>query len=104
MLALAACVALLATVLASALDRDTPKWEQPAQVDEDRITLRYVGGGCQSGSSVEVEETTDRVTLTVHTWTLALSCSEVGVPYDIEVELDAPLGDRELVDGAASSG
>lgn len=27
-------------------------------------------------------------------------CSDVGVRYEIEVHLDAPLGDRVLVDGA----
>ena len=75
-------------------------WDKPAAVDGDVVHLRYIGSLCQDDSSVDVEETGEKVVLTVRVVVRATSCPDVGVPYEIDARLEAPLGDRELVDGA----
>ncbi len=42
--------------------------------------------------------------LTVRTWEVARSCSDVGVTHVLTATLRAPLGDRILVDGACVDG
>jgi|SRR5690606_37084560 len=75
-------------------------WNKPARVDGAVVQLTYTGSECRDGAQAEVEEDSERVTITVRETVRARSCSDVGVPYDIQVRLDAPLGARELVDGA----
>ena len=75
-------------------------WEKPASVTGRTIKVTYTGSECQDGSRLEVREESDRVVLTVVTWTVALSCSDVGVPYSLEATLSSDLGDRTLIDGA----
>jgi hypothetical protein len=75
-------------------------WNKPATVDGSLVQLTYIGSECQDGANAEVEEDPARVVVTVHETVRANSCSDVGVMYEIDVRLDAPLGDRELVDGA----
>ena len=41
-----------------------------------------------------------QVILTVEETDHSMSCSDVGVVYEHQVQLDAPLGGRDLVDGA----
>jgi hypothetical protein len=75
-------------------------WNKPAKVDGVIVRLTYIGSECQDGADVEVDVDSTRVVITVSETVRARSCSDVGVPYDVEVRLDAPLADRELVDGA----
>jgi len=75
-------------------------WNKPARVDGAVVQLTYTGSECRDGAEADVEEDSERVTITVTETVRARSCSDVGVSYDIQVRLDAPLGDRELVDGA----
>ena len=75
-------------------------WSKPAKVFSDVVHLRYIGSQCQDDASVDVEEDDDRVILTIRTVVRADSCPDVGVRYNIDAHLDAPVGDRELVDGA----
>lgn len=75
-------------------------WGKPARVDGAVVQLTYTGSECRDGAEADVEENSERVTITVTETVRAMSCSDVGVSYDIQVRLDAPLGDRELVDGA----
>jgi hypothetical protein len=75
-------------------------WHKPARVDGAVVQLTYTGSECRDGAHADVEEGSERVTITVRETVRARSCSDVGVSYDIQVRLDAPLGDRELVDGA----
>jgi hypothetical protein len=70
------------------------------EVDGDTVIVTYSDSPCQTIERVVVDETDKEVTITVRTWTFALSCSEALLPYTTEVHLDAPLGDRSLVDGA----
>lgn len=75
-------------------------WNKPARVDGAVVQLTYTGSECRDGAQADVEEDSNRVTITVRETVRAMSCSDVGVSYDVQVRLDAPLGDRELVDGA----
>ncbi|MCD4535893.1 hypothetical protein LRP67_17535 [Nocardioides sp. cx-169] len=75
-------------------------WNKPAKVGGAVVQLTYTGSECRDGARADVEEDSERVTITVRETVRAMSCSDVGVSYDIQVRLDAPLGDRELVDGA----
>ena len=75
-------------------------WAKPATVDGRIVTTTYVGSECQSYDRVDVDEDSERVVITVRETVLARGCSDVGVSYDVRVELDEPLGDRELLDGA----
>lgn len=75
-------------------------WNKPAKVDGALVHLRYTGSQCQDDASVDVTEEKARVILTVRTTVRAPSCPDVGVLYSIDAHLDAPLGDRELLDGA----
>ena len=75
-------------------------WNKPAMVDGATVRLTYTGSECRDGAKADVEEAADRVTITISETVRATSCNDVGISYDIEVRLDAPLGSRELVDGA----
>ena len=75
-------------------------WNKPARVDGAVVQLTYTGSECRDGAQADVDEGSERVTITVRETVRARSCSDVGVSYDLRVRLDAPLGDRELVDGA----
>ncbi len=100
---LAAAAALGALGIAGYLvfrQSDPTPWNKPATVDGAVVRFTYTGSECQDSAEVEVREETDRVVITVHEIVRARSRSDVGVPHDVEVRLDAPLADRELVDGA----
>ncbi|NMM33004.1 MAG: hypothetical protein HHJ13_03215 [Phycicoccus sp.] len=75
-------------------------WNMPAAIDGATVRLTYTGSACRDSADVDVDENATRVVITVRETVRATSCIDVGVPYDVEVRLDAPLADRELVDGA----
>jgi hypothetical protein len=77
-------------------------WNKPATVDGSLLRLTYIGSGseCRDSADAEVKEDSTRVVVTVRETVRARSCRDVGVAYELDVRLDAPLGDRELVDGA----
>jgi hypothetical protein len=74
-------------------------WNKPATVDGATVRLTYTGSECRDGVQADVEEDADRVTITVKETVRATSCNDVGIIYDLVVQLDSPLGTRELVDG-----
>lgn len=83
------------------LRRETPApFTSWVAVESTQVQVTYTGGSCQDGSRLDVAEEADRVILTVRTWTRAMSCDDVGVEYSVSARLDAPLGSREVVDGA----
>jgi len=67
---------------------------------EATVVVAYTGGSCESRRSVSVDESDETVAITIRTWTFAWSCDDVGHAREVEVTLDRPLGDRELVDDA----
>lgn len=75
-------------------------WNKPATVDGTMVRITYTGSACQDSADVEVDEDSARVVITVRETVRARSCNDNGVPYDVEVRLDAPLAGRVLVDGA----
>jgi hypothetical protein len=96
---LAVAVLVIWTVSRAGDTRPVP-WDKPAELDGDVVHLTYVGSECRDGASVDVQEDAAHVVLTVRETDHSRSCSDVGVTYDLEVRLDAPLDGRELVDGA----
>lgn len=77
-------------------------WRQPKVVDGTTVLLTYVDSTCRNHEHVEVRETPETVTVTIRTRTVTLSCSDAIAEYTVEVVLDAPLGDRALLDGACT--
>ncbi|GGD19377.1 hypothetical protein GCM10007231_18150 [Nocardioides daphniae] len=96
--------ATLALVVAAltwwALFRSEPTPWGEVEVDGNRVSVRYVGGECDRSARLDVEETDTEVVLTVQVKRGSLSCSDVGVPRTVRARLEAPVGDREVVDGA----
>ena len=82
--------------------RGTPEpvpWAS-ADVQGTELTVQYVGSECRDEASLEVEEHSDRVVVTVRERVGLSSCSDVGVLSTLTGGLDEPLGDRDVVDGA----
>ncbi len=103
-LASALGVAVLAGVAWYVFGQSEPTpWNKPAVVEGDVVHLTYTGSECQDSASVDVDEDARRVAVTVRQTVRARTCSDVGVRYDIDAQLDAPLGERELVDGACET-
>lgn len=75
-------------------------WDKPAAVDGSTVSLTYTGSSCRDSVEVDVDETPTSVIITLREEIRASSCSDVGVSYDVEVSLDAPVAERELLDGA----
>lgn len=75
-------------------------WNKPAAIDGATVRLTYYGSACRDSADADVDEDSTRVVITVRETVRARSCDAVGVLYDVEVRLDAPLAERGLVDGA----
>jgi hypothetical protein len=81
-------------------------WDRAEPVDPHTIRVEFYGGveECDGLDRVEVEETADNVTITLYTGRVPTAevCIEIAVLKAVTIKLDAPLGDREIVDGAAT--
>lgn len=81
-------------------------WEDHEMVAPDRVRIFFTGGvdPCFVVDRVEVDERADEVTLTLYTGAAAGSegtaCIEIAKYYALDVDLEAPLNDRQLFDGA----
>jgi len=75
-------------------------WTKPAAIDGATVRLTYEGSKCRDSADADVDEESTRVVITVRETVRARSCDAVAIRYHVEVRLDAPLADRELVDGA----
>ena len=100
--ALLAVAVLVTWTVSRAGDTRPVPWDKPAVVDGEVVHLTYVGSECRDGATVDVQEEADRVVLTVRETDHSRSCSDVGVTYELEVRLDAPVDGRDLVDRACS--
>lgn len=105
-------VALLAAVVGVAvfagvrflffgLDDATP-WDKPARLVDSQVEISYQGRDCRDRVVVDVDERPAAVVITVTETKRLLVCGADEDPrsYDVSVDLDAPLGERDLVDGA----
>ncbi len=63
------------------------------------LVVRYIGSECQDQRSVDVDEDEDdrTVRISVTSRSFASGCSDIGVPYDVSITLERPLGTREIV-------
>lgn len=78
-------------------------FEKPARLDGTTLEVTYGGASCRSGASLEIEESEDRVVVTIEeTSRFVFACDDALISYDVTGELEEPLGDRELVDGACA--
>lgn len=82
-------------------------WERAEPVGDARLRVHWTGGvePCYVLDRVEVTETAETVTVTLFqgsdpTAPPDQACIEIGVFKAVEVDLEAPLGDRTVVDGA----
>lgn len=80
---------------------------EPDPTDDTRLVVQYFAGvaPCSVLDRVEVDETDTIVTVTVYVGTDPAAgrdvvCIEIAKRYETVARLDAPLGDREVVDGA----
>lgn len=101
-----ALVAVVVAVLVASFYAGRPMpWAHASSDDGSLVLVEYTGGECDQGDSADVDETATTVTITVRVRDLPWwSCSDVGIPRAVEVLLDAPLGDRQLIDGACLHG
>lgn len=76
------------------------KWERVTVIGETQLKLSYTGSECEDQRSVDVDEDDDSVTITITARSYASECSDVGFQRTVTVNLDKPLGDRKLIDGA----
>ena len=81
-------------------------WDRAKATDPMHVRVEFYGGveECEGLDRVEVDETAETVTITLYTGRVpsAEVCIEIAVLKAITVDLDAPLGDREIIDGAAT--
>ncbi len=85
------------------LDEAVP-FDKPAALVGDELRLTYTGQECRDRVQVEVDERPRTVVVTIRETTRSVVCRGEMVSYDVVVDLDAPLGDRSLVDGACRLG
>jgi hypothetical protein len=82
--------------------------EQPPKATDGGVLVRFYGGvaPCFLFDHYEVEETSDSVTITLYAGSDPAQpdavCIEIAALYEVLVPLDAPLGNRQVIDGAAS--
>lgn len=100
--ALVVGVGLVVTVLWWRGTTRPEPWTE-ASVDGAVVRLTYLGSECRSGVHTDVTEDSARVTITIRETVRSRSCSDVGVRHRLQVRLERPLSDRELVDGARTS-
>ena len=68
--------------------------------DSDVVHLTYLGSACRSGVRADVDEQETYVVITLYETVRAFSCDDVGVTYEVDVQLDGLVGGRTLVDGS----
>ena len=89
-----------------AVDLRPQPFESAVPVGERQLAVRFWGGvaPCSVVGRVDVEETPERVTVTVHGGRDPVpgpvACIELAVYQELIVDLAAPVGGRAIVDGS----
>ena len=82
-------------------------WDRAEPVGPRTVRVEFWGGieECEGLDHVDVDETQDRVTITLFTGRVPTAevCIEIAVLKAVDVTLDTPVGDRDIVDGAAGT-
>jgi hypothetical protein len=94
------CCLLLAVACGGGDSRGGRTSINGVRVDGTSLAVTYLVGlpECYDSSKVEVVETTTEVRLTAWVKGKGGSCPAIGIPRTDIVTLDAPLGDRPMVD------
>ncbi len=85
------------------LDEAAP-WDRPARIVDAQVETTYGGADCRDRVEVKVEEGEAAVVITITETVRVLVCRDEVTSYDVTLDLEAPLGDRDLVDGACRLG
>ena len=64
------------------------------------VVMNSSGGPLRWNRIAEVEESDVSVTVTVRTAVPPVPMADIGIPAELIVPLDAPLGDRAVIDGS----
>jgi hypothetical protein len=94
-----AAVALAGWWVLSSWGRTPTPWGS-ITIDGRDVTVSYTGSECRDGADLSFDESATQVVVTVHETVRAMSCSDVGVSYDLSSRLPSRLNGREIVDGA----
>jgi hypothetical protein len=82
-------------------------WDRAEVVGPRRLRVEFYGGveECEGLDRVEVEETRKRVTVSLFVGRVPTAevCIEIAVLKSVVVRVDAPIGDRDIVDGIAGA-
>ena len=99
----------LTTVEPGALeDVGTTTWQSATRVGDRTLDIDYLGAPnrCRVLANVRVAESASEVRVTLFLGTppenAGRTCSNLGIPVRTRVPLDAPVGDRRVVDAGAT--
>lgn len=89
------------------LDVRPQAWDRAEPVGPRRLRIEFYGGveECEGLDRVEVEETRRAVTVTLFVGRVptAEACIEIAVLKSVTVRVDAPIGERDILDGSAGA-
>ena len=79
-------------------------WDSAKPIGPQQVRVQFYGGveECEGLARVKVEETEHAVTITLFVGRVPTAevCIEIAVLKSVTVELEGPLGDRRILDGA----
>jgi hypothetical protein len=79
-------------------------WDSAKPIGPQQVRVQFYGGveECEGLARVKVEETEHAVTITLFVGRVPTAevCIEIAVLKSVTVELERPLGDRRILDGA----
>ncbi|MGH2572319.1 MAG: hypothetical protein ACRDGU_02330 [Actinomycetota bacterium] len=94
---------LMVTPRPGLVDPRPRSWESLEVVDERTLLMQFYGGveECYGLHHVDTEYGSDSITITLYEGRVrdAGVCIELAVLKEVRIELDEPLGGREIVDG-----
>jgi hypothetical protein len=96
--ALIVVIVVVAGLLAAFLVGSPRQLESYRVVDDDTIVVSGIKGRYEICWVRTVEESEDRVVISVRSVELPLPHGDVGIPFEVEVNLHAPLRDRAVSD------
>lgn len=80
-------------------------WDRAEQVGPRRLRIDFYGGveECEGLDRVEVKESRKAITVSLFVGRVPTAevCIEIAVLKSVTIRVDAPIGGREIVDGAA---
>jgi hypothetical protein len=82
-------------------------WDRAEPAGPRRLRIEFYGGveECEGLDRVEVEETRKAVTVTLFVGLVPTAevCIEIAVLKSVTVRVDAPIGERDILDGSAGA-